>query len=213
MTHLSAVAKEIETRGKWSAKVDVTDFLDHSGQPLPRIEFRILKSREAGEAAIAAHAQASRDSVRRRAERGFDTLIQDPDFLNDIKNVEALWRACRDADDPSLPAFPSPEWMLDNLDTDQIVALIRIYGDCRKTKAGIPRALSRDFLDSVRFVIATSDEIVPESPLANMDRDYLSTFVVAMAKAWHDDRVLLTKETERLEARVKELEAQCTASQ
>lgn len=211
MTHVSDIAKEIEARGKWSAKIDVTDFLDHSGQPLPRIEFRILRAGEAADAAIAAHAQASRDAVRNRAERGFDSLIQDPDYLNDIKNVEALWRACRDVKDPSLPAFPSPEWMLANLDTDQIVALIRIYGECRKTKAGIPRVLSREFLDSVRFVIATSDEVVPESPLANMDRDYLSTFVVAMARAWHDDRVLLSKENERLEARVKELEAQCAS--
>src|SRR5688572_24807416 len=127
---LSELAKDIEDRPRWRREVDITGFYGHTGDRLPKVLVQINTKSEDIDAIVAAHEAVTREAERARD--GKDAAKSDEDLTLDLKTIEALWRAYRDANDPECPAFPSPEWMKARLDTDQIAYLLNVYTACRR---------------------------------------------------------------------------------
>lgn len=191
----SAHAKAFKAREPFSMTLDITGCYGHTGEPLPKVVVRV-NSKAADNAAIeAAHVAASRRaklSPELGAE-GVQRLTNDPDFLTDMKTVEALWRAFLDAETPELPAWPSPEWMRDNLDSDQLAALLNLYEHVRQKRGPRPWDISENWIELIRDACAMSGDELPEMPLLGFSREYLAAFLVEAMRMWGRERERLMR--------------------
>lgn len=92
------------------------------GQPLGQIAIRILTQEEQMVCSAAAE-ELARKHVKdgRKDELGYERLF------TDAVCVEVLFRACRDAENPRNPAFPTPKSLREALTTDECGALFSHY--------------------------------------------------------------------------------------
>lgn len=184
------IQEALAKRKRWTATLDVSEMFGHDGAALPKVTFRILTKSEDRAALTAAHAAAA--ALAQKAGGGASAIREDEDFLRDFKTTEALWRAIRKPDNTDEPAFITPEWMSDALDTDQLSCLLNLYLECRKRRGPLPPDLDSDRIDAIRDGCVTSfDSAVPEIVLAAFDREYLTAFIVLAMKQWHDERARL----------------------
>lgn len=184
----SKLVARLKERARPQHAIDVSGFITHTGEPLPRIVFRVNSKADEIAAIRAAHIAADR-VAHGLTEGARKELLDDQDLLTDLKTCEALWRCCRDADNPAEPAFVAPEWMLEQLSTDELSALLNCYLECRKRSGPLAWQISREWVQSVRdaIVAMAGDDEVPTTVLASFSREYLTDFVVAMAHAWAED--------------------------
>lgn len=54
-------------------------------------------------------------------------MLDDPAVIEDARCIEVLWRSFRDADDVSAPAFPSTQWIRENMTLDECRHLFGFY--------------------------------------------------------------------------------------
>lgn len=190
--HRSAFVEAYEQRPRYSKVVDMAAVLghhlpNHDGSMLTRVCYRVATKAEEDSAIAAAHAYV--DRLAKLAEGGAEQLRQDPDALNDAKARQALYRVCRDPENPDKTLFPTPSWMAEQLDTHTIAGLLNGYNEVRARKAGIPWDITDVSLDGTReMLVAAADTELPERLLAMFTREYLATLLTLICQRWDEDR-------------------------
>ncbi len=106
-----------------SAEVDFPR-KDKEGAPIGKLRMWVLTQSEqmicAAEAARVAK-ELLKDQRKDDPSLGYDNVY------NNAASVEILARACRDANDVTRPAFPSPKLLRQNMTADEIAILTRLY--------------------------------------------------------------------------------------
>ncbi len=178
-----------EARPQYYQDVDVTGFFGHDGAPLPKIRFVVNSKWDDIAAVNAAHAfVAARVAAAGLTGDAAQRASNDADQLVDVKTVEALYRACLSPDD-NCPCFGTPEWMLKNLDSDQIGCLLRTYVQVRRARGPIPERIDHEFIEALRdSCVSHRDTNIPELSVAMLDPTDAASAFVLMATMWHDER-------------------------
>ncbi len=174
----------LAAKPRWFHECRLDDFLSHDGSELPAVRVQVLTKREECDAIAAAYDAMTRHAKKARA--GADRALNDGDYITDRKTIEALYRAFRQPDnDGEYPAFISPEWMEENLETDQISVLLSIYSECRKRRPPVAFESDDHYIDAIRRRCwMVRNEVVPEMALVQYDREELSTLLCEMSWAY-----------------------------
>jgi hypothetical protein len=141
-TTVATLAERIEAHAKArpANPVLLSDFLASDVEGSIRI--RSLNVTEESEAAKNA-VEFRRSLLTQLPEKFVREFLEDPSFLDDIRTVEKLWRACRNHDDVDQPAFPSAAWMRDNMTRDELATLFGFYSQAviaaNRTKSPLDR--------------------------------------------------------------------------
>lgn len=178
--------REIEAEAERSVEVDVSGFFRPGGAPLPKLRVKINTKAQDIAALRCAH-EAAAKATNGLSDLARDSLIADPDLLDDLKNVEALHRAFRDPKHPDRLVFPTPEWMLENFDTDRLAVLGTIYREVVKRLGPMPYTITHAFCEGIRDAVCAGVEAgvpVPELPMAGLDREYVTQFLVEALQCW-----------------------------
>lgn len=190
--HLSKLAVALHMAGPREMKVDASSvlgkLLDHDGSGICDIVFRLNKKKDDNLALVAAHAQIARQA--KHAEGGEDAFRSDPLVTNDEGTIQALYRACRDPDDPSQNLFITPSFMRDKLDTWTLNGIVNLYNECIARMLGLPLAEELD-LDAERdkLVAAFDTANLPELLLTKYTREVLTNLLCLFALRWDTERL------------------------
>lgn len=92
------------------------------GQPVGQLAIRILTQEEQMICTAAAE-----EFVRKHIKDGKKDELGYERLFSDAVSVEVLYRACRDADDPERPAFPTPKQIREQLTTEECGKLFEYY--------------------------------------------------------------------------------------
>lgn len=102
----------------------IVDFprFDESGKPIGQLAMRILTQEEQMICSAAAE-EFTKKHLKdgKKDELGYERLYADSVC------VEVLYRACRDADDVTRPAFPTPKSIRESLSTEECAKLFEHY--------------------------------------------------------------------------------------
>ena len=215
---LGQIAPLIEAEPPFVRCYRIDRFFGPGDRPILAIGIRVNRKRAEDASVAASHDYAAK--VAKGAGEGAAAAARDMDLLGDAKVIETLWRACREVVDPNdldkgigkHPAFPHTDWMRDNLDTDQLAALMHLYLETRKAKFRDRWDLSDDRIEALAEMAAKhADSDVPEVVLAPFGREQVTHAFVFVAGKLHDARravdVLLEQATEK-DAEIDALKAQ-----
>lgn len=110
-------------------------------------------------------------------------FLDDPSFIEDVKVCEMLWHACRDCDDVSQHAFPSAQWMRENLTNDELAALDFHYQRACANDSPVKEPLDLDHRNAiVRACAETADTNLPDAMLGRLPRVVLCDLFVWLAR-------------------------------
>lgn len=143
--------------------------------------------------AIRVNVKAEEDLALVRAHRyvqglasDLESVKRDNGLILDAMARHALFEACREivtTQGPNgeedkvtkYPAFPGPEWMTENLTTDQIASILHLYNQTRAEQAGWLEDLSAETVEDMLAVAAEAGEKngVARVGLAQLPREQL----------------------------------------
>jgi hypothetical protein len=177
----SRLARANEARGRKVVVVDVSHLglTREADKHVAKIAFRVNAKGEEERCII--------DAWKRiEAMAKGSSAMQDPDLMTESKLCHALWNACRDVNEDGTPAvsgvFPSPAWMLANLDGDELAALLNIYNDVRFRKSTTPYEFTDDEVERVAMLCADgADTEIPTAMLAGMPREIIAQYVIVLS--------------------------------
>jgi len=145
---------------------------------------RVLVTGEIAEAVAAAVDERKR-VIGSVPEQQRHALVEDPTILEDAKTVEMLWRACRDIDDPSKPAFPSAKWLRDHLTAEEMSALQSLYQRAERVASRVKEPLTIPERVALAIVVAANaDEQHMDNLMMTMPKPALVDFTIWLAKDW-----------------------------
>lgn len=145
---------------------------------------RVLVTGEIADA-VAAAVEERKRVIGAVPEQQRAPLLEDPTILEDAKTVEMLWRACRDAGDPSVPAFPSSKFMRDHMTAEEMDTLASFYSRACAAASRIPRALTVPERNAMAVVIAANkDSDGADAVLLAMPKPALVDWAVWLAGEW-----------------------------
>ncbi len=135
---------------------------------------------------------------------GVEAAKSDDDLLRDAKVIEILYRVCRDAEDPKQTAFPGPQWMRDNITTDQLAVLFNLATEVRRLEGPTPRDMSDEELEAIiLLVVHAEDSVLRERFYAGCSRESATQACVLLALKLDESRKALAV----MSAKVEELKA------
>lgn len=175
------LAKANEARGRKYIVVDVSHLglVREADKAVAKIAFRVNTKGEEERALFDAHRYVE------RLGKGTDAA-KDPDVTTEAKLVHALWTACREVDEKGSlgisGAFPGPQWMRDNLDSDELAALLNIYNDVRFRKSPFPYEFTDDEVERIAMLCADgADTEIPTAMLAGMPREIVAQYLIVLS--------------------------------
>ena len=184
---LSEWAKAYEAAEPWGVEVHVEGFFDHRGVAMPSLWLTIRPKAVMNDALIAAHQDAD-ELTKPLAELGRAAALDDHDILADLKNAHAIFHMYRQPANRKKPAFFSPKWILENLDTDQIAVLVNLAEDARAAKGTRGVAIDEDTCRTLREGVALLDENdLRTEVFAHYDRATLAQLLTTSLLGWHRD--------------------------
>jgi len=212
-----AMQEEWEARFTTARCFPLTGFLGAGGKTVAAVA--VLKSSVADrdDAAWAAHRYVAEGS--KRAGDGATEAKTDPDITIDAKNVELIYRLCRDVDQGSIAAapndpsqwkatqwsaFPGPEWMRKHMTSDQLAVLLNLIIEVKNKDAPDPGDISDEVIEVIAAQCnehASTD--IPESVLSRFSRTTLTHAVVLLSVKLAQARLsvdTLLKQAEAAEA-------------
>lgn len=183
MTTLEQKIQEHAEQRRPALTVEVRKFLPHAGIDGSVIirEVNSADELDATEAAVTRR----RKTLTALPKEYVAEFLSDPKFLADVQNVETLWRATRDAADPTKPAFTSAEVMHKVMTTYELQTLWAYYERARLLAAPEAGTPSRE---SVHRLAATVGE--PASmetaidALMALPRSVVVEMFVILAQSW-----------------------------
>lgn len=171
---LTPLARAIQSRQRPVEVFDVAGVFGLGGEVVPQVALRVMVKRDEDVAIKAARAYVS-------GLAGSDA-VSDPDVMLDAKNVEAMFRACRDPQNPENPIFPGPQWMRDHLTTDQVATLVNAYAEVRRKHGGADWGVDEERVEAiVKACWDARGTELPELALARIPREALTTVIVQLA--------------------------------
>lgn len=183
MTEKSKLQIALEQRERYKLTCDPGPLL--GADTLPKVTIQIPRKEEEMKAIAMAHRDL--DEIARVAGTGKERIKSDEDLLEELKLVNVLHFACRDAEDPKRPAFAHPLWMRENLDSDQLGSLLRLLEQARAARGPLESELSEERVMAYRQAVADAwDTPLPEQVLSRMDHPFLVSFCAYALKLWHD---------------------------
>lgn len=180
------VEKELEKRERYSEEFDVRNIFGLGGKNIPKVAFRICSKSEEFDAVISAHTWL-KDKAAHLPE-----AKSDEDILLDLKTTFVMFTACRRAESGDkeagyiYPAFPGPQWMIDNFTTDEFAELLNTYNSFKASIKPDLYSFSLDRLDDLIAETAVNhDSRVPEVVLSSVSREWLvQAFMVMARRLW-----------------------------
>lgn len=171
---LSPLAEAISKRTRTLYEFDVSEVFKVTGN---RVKIRVVTKAEQDMALVGAHKYAAAKAA------DMPDAARDPDLLDDAKSAFVAFAACRDADEPDkFPAFPAPQWMLENLTTDEVAYLVNLMNEVRTKESPSPMSISDEMIDGIAELCAANvSSEIPEKVLAAFTREYLTHVVVMMS--------------------------------
>lgn len=185
---LSPFAAKLAEAEPWGMEVDVSGFFTHYGAPMPKLWVRVPTKLEMIQAVTAAHGEADR-IAKGTAEGAYERAIDDADILVDLKNAYVIHRCFFDVENHNHHAFPSPEWILAELDTDQIAVLVRFYNEARFVKGALSTSVDAETARCLRTMVLALEENgdAASEVLGGYDREHLAKLLSATCIAWTED--------------------------
>lgn len=181
--HKSAFAKALEERARKAHEFEVADYFGLAGKPIPKLAIWVNTKSEQDKAIVAAHKYVAIVAGESEAAK------RDGDLLADAKLVEILFRACRDASDTRYPAFPGPQWMRDQLTTQQIASLVNLYNEVAKRDGTGLKELSAAMVEAYASMAAdNAGSDMPDVVLAALSREELTQLFVLLSVQWKAQR-------------------------
>lgn len=83
-------------------------------------------------------------------------FLADPTFLDDARCVEKMWRACRNVDDVSEHAFPSAQWMRQQMTAEELTTLYGFYEKAVIKAGKTAEPIDRDQLMFIAYASAAA---------------------------------------------------------
>ncbi len=172
----SKLSEALEARERKLHVFDLESFFGIGEKPLPKLGMWLNSKEEQDLAVKAALRYVAKDTA------GIEFARNDPDLTSDAKTIEILYLACRDADNPKYPAFPSPGWMRKHLHTGQLAVLLNLYNEVVKHDGSLLWEIDSDRVEAISSLCAAASATdVPEQVLANLSREYLTQLVVMIS--------------------------------
>lgn len=173
----SELAKQIEARKLPLHEFAAEKFMGINGKVVGGVKVRApLKADE-----IAARSDA--DAWVRETHKHADD-----DLKLDARTVFLLHRLTRDFDDPgNFPAFPTPAWMMANMQNDEIEGLLRLVASVKRADSPLEKDLSDELIDA--YVAKAADHYgstIASEVFSNCDRAWLEDFAIVVCKRLHD---------------------------
>lgn len=108
-------------------------------------EIKMIALSSAEEAdAVKAAVEYRRSLLTQLPEKFIREFLEDPTFLDDARSIEKLFRSARDADDPSKPAFPSAQWLREQLTIEELTCLFGFYEKAIVAASRTPEPIDED---------------------------------------------------------------------
>lgn len=178
----SPLALALEARERKLHVIEVGGFFGLGDKPVHRLAVRVNTKAEQDSAIVAAHAYVA-DKTKGP---GSEMARADADLLTDAKAIEAVWRACRDPDDPRYPAFTGgPQWMREHMSTDQIAVLLNLVNDTAAQESPLRQELTAEHVGSLAQLCADhAGSDVPAHVLATLSHEGLASAFTMLALLW-----------------------------
>lgn len=172
--HASRIAEE---RG---IKVELSSFLGgYSGDECVLVCPLLVKDIDEATAAAVSHRKGVIAELGDRARE----LLDDPALFQDAEAVEKVWRACRNADDSSERAFPSPAFIRESMTVDEVAALYAALETVQRAGAPSMRMTGEDEREFMLSVAEAQGERA-ELLLATMPRWALAEALAGACRRW-----------------------------
>ena len=210
----SALVQWLEARPRWYKDVDVAGagLVNHDGSPIGRLRIYINTKADDNDAIMCAYRDAEKLS-QTYTKTSAEEARRDPDFIEDLKTAHALWRACRNIDDPKWSAFWSPEWMTKNLNSHAIGYLLNVYNACKLEEAHLQPQYERERVEVYRDAVCSAwNSTQPDLLFAALPREHLMAIALQAMRHWRDDVDKLTERVDELELQASAAEAIATES-
>ena len=110
-------------------------------------------------------------------------FLADPTFLDDARCVEKLWRASRDPADVSKPAFPSAQWMREQMTHEELQALYGFYERAVERAGRTPEPITDDAFTFLYHGCAANAERDVDSVLLPFTKPVLADLFVRLSVA------------------------------
>jgi hypothetical protein len=147
-----------------------------------------LVQREIDEATEAALEYRKR-ALKSLPENHQQAFLDDPTVLENAKQIEMLWRACRKADDVKATAFPSSAFIREHMTSEEIAILLRCYdlAEQKASRASEPMTIEqRTTLATMCAMSANTDS--PDVLLASMPSAVVNDWAIWLCREWLDAR-------------------------
>ncbi len=216
----SALAKAIEDQPRKAYCFPVAGFFGLGGLAIHGVAIRRAVKTEDDAAIVAAHKYLAELS-KSAGEGAAAALKTEGDILGDAKILEIIFRLCREVDQDSIAAapgdpskwkaskenwlaFPGPQWMRDNLGTDQLATLLNLINEVRALQAPAPIDIDDAHVEAVIQMCADHmGDDIPEAVLAGFNRTKITHLVVLLSGKLQEARLsldILIKQAEEAEA-------------
>jgi hypothetical protein len=209
--NLSPLARLIAGRKRTIHQYDVAGFLNLKGEAIPKMGFIVPTKTESDDAIIEAHKKIGARTA------GCDSARSDEDVGRDLKIVHILHKACIDPTPKQSgpkqpvfhdPIFPSPLWIADHLNTDEIGVLLNLLNEARRADGPEPDfddVTVEKFIEAAGQAKAAGTDAIAEL-LAACGREFVVQLFIASAIKLTEAREEIVKLTAPLDEPIAEVE-------
>lgn len=185
----SKLVASIEARAPKFAQVSTAQFLIDS-LDLGTIRIRPAKVNELNLALTRAN-----DYVSKMAEKSKTAI--DPEVLTNAKVAFLLQLTCFEGESTTKLAFPSPQWLLNNLNSKEMAVLYNAYIEAVRTISPSLPQFTEDQLETLADLCVTYQMTdAPNLAFANYEREQLADLVVHYAVKYRSTQQLLAEAKE-----------------
>jgi len=179
----SKLALAIESRPRIAHEFEVQGFFGLGESPIMKVAVWVNVKSEQDSALASAYQVVDRLTLE--SKRAAD----DEDILVDAKTTQILFKACRRAEEGDkgsgykYPAFPSPEWMRQNLTTDQLGVLLNLYHEVRRREAPVTWEISNESVLSLYAICSDySQSEMATTLLSVQSREWLQQAFILLSQ-------------------------------
>lgn len=173
----------------------VVDFprKDSKGEPIGQLAIRVLTQEEQMICTSAAE-DVTRKHLKeaKKEDLGYERLF------TDAVCVEMLYRACRDSDDPSRPAFPTPKNIREQLTTDECAKLFEHYLTVQLELGPLVTQMSEEELEAWIDRLVEGGSAVPLALLASDLQQILVLYMAYQLRSLPTDKSSATSPPEEI---------------
>jgi hypothetical protein len=183
----SKLALAIESRPRVAHEFEVQGFFGLGDKEIVKVAIWVnVKSEQDSALAAAYKIVESLTGDNKRAS-------EDDDILVDAKTTQILFQACRRAEEGDeeagykYPAFPSPEWMRQNLTTDQLAVLLNLYHEVRRRESPTPWDITHESVMTLVSVCSKYDQgELSDTILSAQSREWLQQAFIILSQAYSE---------------------------